>query len=243
MSDLRIGLVAEGPTDFQVIEGALKAILRRPFVINLLQPEPTRPDLGCGWGGVFKWCREFRQRGAATIESDPTLSNFDMVIVHLDADVADKRYLDYGEAFGDVARNLMPLPCAQPCPPANNTVAALEAVLCSWMGIATTGPKSLFCVPSKAVESWLAAAVLADGHPLLAGIECRMDLDTQLASQPKATRIRKSVREYRSRTAEVTAQWGRVKARCTQAIEFEKRVCTAVESHGEGFASDLMSLR
>ena len=62
MSDPRIALVAEGPTDFVVIEAALKAILQRPFVLNQLQPEPTRPEIGGGWGGVFKWCQEFRQR-------------------------------------------------------------------------------------------------------------------------------------------------------------------------------------
>jgi len=88
MSDVRIALVAEGPTDKVVIEAALKALLQRPFVLTLLHPEATRPDLGAGWGGVFKWCYEFRQRGAAGFEADPILGGFDLVIVHLDADGA-----------------------------------------------------------------------------------------------------------------------------------------------------------
>jgi len=47
MSDLlRIALVAEGPTDYEIIHAALRAILPRPFVMTLLQPEATRPEMG-----------------------------------------------------------------------------------------------------------------------------------------------------------------------------------------------------
>lgn len=52
MSDLRVALIAEGPTDVVVIEAALKALLPRSFVLAQLQPEPTRPKMGTGWGGV-----------------------------------------------------------------------------------------------------------------------------------------------------------------------------------------------
>ena len=45
MYEPRIALIAEGPTDFIVIEAALKATLQRPFVLNQLQPEPTRPEM------------------------------------------------------------------------------------------------------------------------------------------------------------------------------------------------------
>ena len=49
MSELRIALVAEGPTDYVIIEAALKAVLPKPFILTQLQPEATRPDLGQGW--------------------------------------------------------------------------------------------------------------------------------------------------------------------------------------------------
>ncbi|MDP2828856.1 MAG: hypothetical protein Q8O37_09630 [Sulfuricellaceae bacterium] len=224
MSDPRIALVAEGPTDFIVIEAALKAILQRPFVLNQLQPEPTRPGMGGGWGGVFKWCQEFRQRGTASIESDPTLSHFDLVIVHLDADVADKSYADCGGAVVQAAHTLQPLPCVRPCPPPTNTVTALEAVMLSWLGIPATGPKSLFCIPSKATEAWLSAATLPMNNALLAGLECNLHIETQLAQLPKAQRIRKTVREYRNLAGAVTSQWAQVKAHCTQAALFDQQV-------------------
>lgn len=43
MSELRIALIAEGPTDAVIIEAALKAILGRPFILQTIQPEATRP--------------------------------------------------------------------------------------------------------------------------------------------------------------------------------------------------------
>lgn len=223
MYEPRIALIAEGPTDFIVIEAALKATLQRPFVLNQLQPEPTRPEMGGGWGGVFKWCQEFRQRGAASIEADPTLSQFDMVIVHLDADVADKSYADNGPAVALAARALQPLPCAQPCPPPANTVAALEGVLLSWLGIVATGPQSFFCIPSKASEAWLAAAVLPAGHAMLVGVECNFNLETALSQLPKPQRLKKTLRDYRLHAGSIVAQWVQVKNHCTQAGLFEQR--------------------
>jgi hypothetical protein len=91
MSELRVALIAEGPTDAIIIEAALKAILDRPFVLQTLQPEATRPTAGAGWCGVFKWCRAFAERGSARLENDPTLPGFDLFVVHVDADVAEKR--------------------------------------------------------------------------------------------------------------------------------------------------------
>lgn len=224
MSDPRIALIAEGPTDFILIEAALRAVLQRPFVLTQLQPEPTRPEMGAGWGGVFKWCQEFRLRGAASIEGDPTLSQFDCVIIHLDADVAGKQYADCGPAVQDAAANLLPLPCEQPCPPPRNTVAALEAVLLNWLGIAAVGQKSLFCIPSKACDAWLAAATLPYGHALLVGLECNLGLETALSQLPKALKIRKTRREYQARAGAITQQWQKVKNCCTQASVFEQRI-------------------
>ena len=71
MSDLRIALVAEGPTDLVIIEAALKAILPRAFVLTQLQPEATHPNLGQGWPGVLNWCHAASQRHTGTIDQDP----------------------------------------------------------------------------------------------------------------------------------------------------------------------------
>lgn len=43
MSEPRIALVAEGPTDYEVINAALRAIVPVRFTLTLLHPEPTQP--------------------------------------------------------------------------------------------------------------------------------------------------------------------------------------------------------
>ena len=58
---LRIALVAEGPTDYEAIQAALKAVLPQPFVMIQLQPEATGGMMGTGWCGVLKWMQAAQQ--------------------------------------------------------------------------------------------------------------------------------------------------------------------------------------
>lgn len=226
MSDLRIALIAEGPTDYVILEAVLRSILPSPFTLILLQPEATRPDLGGRWGGVMKWCGEFRSRGVGSIEEDPTLQLYDIVILHIDADVADKSYSDYGLEIAQEAQKagLGLLPCALPCPPPGATVDKLTAVVLSWLDVTEFGNKTVLCVPSKSSEAWLAASVFPDNQALLADIECASDLGNRLAQLPKLQRIRKSKREYLPHSAVVTARWNDVRQVCSQADVFHRKI-------------------
>jgi len=226
MSSSRIALVAEGPTDQVIIEAALRAILPNPFVLTLLQPEATRPDLGSGWGGVLKWCRNFQSRGYASLEDDPTLEFYDWVIIHLDADVADRSYADYGPALEEEAQRMGwgTLPCSLVCPPPAATVYNLSAVLLSWLGMPAPGKKTVLCIPSKSSEAWLAAAVFPSNLNLLQHLECLMNIEIRLAQLPKAQRIRKCPREYLRHTARITAHWAEVRRLCSQAAVFHLEI-------------------
>jgi hypothetical protein len=227
MSELRVGLVAEGVTDKIIIEAALRAILGSSFVLTLLQPEATQPSFGQGWGGVLKWCDDFRESGFGAFEHDPRLANFDLVIVHLDADVADKAYADNGPAVAELAvtKGLMAMPFALPCPPATDTTTLVERLILSWLGVAACGTKAVFCIPSKSIEAWLAAALLPGERALLDNIECDMNVEGVLARLPIAKRVRKNGREYRAQAAAVTAAWGSsVRRLCMSAADFEHRV-------------------
>jgi hypothetical protein len=223
MSDLlQIALVAEGKTDYVIINAALRAILSQPFHLQLLQPEQTRPDLGGGWGGVFKWCRAFRAGGHPSLMADSKLELFDVIVLHLDADVADKKYVDYGPEFAAMAAGLRALPCVQPCPPAVDTVAQLRAVLLDWLGIDAPGPQAVLCLPSKATEAWLLAALLPEGDVRLVGLECNMNTEGMLASLPKSQRVKKSKPEYEKHAATITQAWAQVICRSSeQARQFE----------------------
>lgn len=225
MSDFRVALVAEGATDTVLIEAALKAVLDRPFTLTLLQPEPIRPEVG-GWGGVVRWCHAFADRGHDRIEDDPTLPEFDLFILHLDADVAGLKYEDINQYMKSLAveREWPPLPASVACPPPDTDVETVRGLLLAWTGIKAIGDKTVFCVPSKAIEAWLAAAVLDNGHALLQGLECNLNLDARLAALPLKDRIKKTVREYRKHEQTITTKWAAVKQRCTQAERFSNEV-------------------
>lgn len=188
--------------------------------------------MGVGWPGVLRWCRRFARLGCAGLESDPTLSDCDLVIVHLDADVAGSTY-----AQGHVeqaAQGLRPIPSPQPCPPPSATTDQIRMCLLEWLGLQQLGPRTVLCVPSKAIEAWLTAGVLADGHDLLDGLECKMGLEARLAGLPLAERIHKRQLEYRKRASAVTQRWGAVKQVCSQAERFEREARAALACRDGG---------
>lgn len=226
MSDLRVALVAEGPTDAIVIEAALAALLPRPFVLTQLQPEPTYPKMGTGWGGVLRWCLELAARGHSRLEDDPTLPGFDLFILHVDADVAERAYEDVSPEIAALARQRAwpPLPSPAPCPPPSGSADAIRARLLAWAGLREPGPRTLLCVPSKATDAWLAAAVLEEASALLRDLECNLTLEARLAALPLRARIKKTPREYRARQRTVTEAWDTVRARCSQAQRFSTEV-------------------
>jgi hypothetical protein len=229
MSELRVALVAEGPTDTVLIEAGLQAILPgRPFTLTTLQPEQTFSRMGTGWCGVFHWCRAFAARSHASLETDPTLPGMDLFVIHLDADVADKSYADGGEAVSTAAQGLLSLPCARPCPPPAAAADELRKRALSWLGLMQAGPRTVLCVPSKTIEAWLAAGVLDEGHAVLLGLECKPSLETQLAGLPRGQRIKKSRREYVAHARSVTRAWARVTRTCTQAERFHREVHAAL---------------
>ncbi|MFC7410900.1 hypothetical protein [Hydrogenophaga atypica] len=230
MSERRIALVAEGPTDFEVIHAALKAFLPVRFTLTLLQPEPTLPAMGSGWGGVLKWCDAAGARHAASLDTDPTLEGFDLLVIHLDVDVAQKQYANCGLGVPAqaIAKGWNALPCHMPCPPVATTCTGLQTVLRSWLNPAQAGAKTVLCLPAQSSGTWLAAATLPAGDALLMGAECNVAVESRLAQLPKAQRIRKVVREYRAHADQITANWAGVKAICSQALAFEQAVQAAL---------------
>lgn len=230
MFEPRIALVAEGPTDYEVIHAALKAFLPDRFTLILLQPEATPTVMGTGWGGVLKWCSAAGARHAGTLDNDPTLEGFDLLVIHLDVDVAHQQYADCGLEVPEqaAAKGWAVLPCAMPCPPVVDTCARLEAALRSWLNPAKAGAKTVLCLPAQSSGTWLAAATLIAEHALLAGAECNVALERSLEQLPLTHRIRKSRREYQVHAGKVTGNWVGVKAVCSQAAAFEQAVQAAL---------------
>lgn len=233
MSDeLRIALIAEGPTDYAIIHAALQAVLpdRFTFVMTLLQPEDTQPRVGTGWPGVLKWCHAAQQRHSGPLQDDPTLFGFDLCIIHLDVDVAKENYAKCGLAVEAWAKDnpWKSLPCDQPCPPVSDTVEALADVLQSWLGTLDLGDRTLICLPAQSSGTWLAAAVLPAIDALLINAECNLTVESRLATLPKKQRIKKTKREYQAQAPHITEKWHQVKAICTQATIFERDVLASL---------------
>ena len=94
---LRVALVAEGPTDGVVIKAALNAMLGEgTFVLTQLFPETSVAfgPLGTGWAGVYRWCQASAARGGGRLSGYKLLFDIgmhDLLILHLDADVAGER--------------------------------------------------------------------------------------------------------------------------------------------------------
>jgi len=206
-------LVAEGPTDRIVIEAALRAIVPgRPFVLKQLQPEGSLAfgQFGGGWTGVYRWCKQAAARGGGQLARDALLfENYDLLVLHMDADVAGMNYSDGSitPQPGDGA-----LPCELPCPPASATTNALRTVLLSWSGETAAPARTVICMPSKSTEAWVVAALFPHDLAVRQGIECFPDPGSRLAQQPKSRRIRKGQRGYQGIAERLEQAWPRLAA-------------------------------
>lgn len=226
MSDPAVGLVVEGPTDAIAIQAALKGILiERPFIPTVLQPQMPPGEMGGGWRGVYKWLRQATAIASVPLAQNPTLRRFDLIIVHVDADVAG---CTYGSA--NITDNPHDdLPCIQPCPPASDSVEPLALVVENWAGPGAFRSKAALCIPSQCIEAWVAVAVFGQADPgLLQDIECNLGIVAYLGGKPLGERIRKRLHDFRRIEEKITQQWALVEENCPQAAAFSQAVRCAL---------------
>ncbi len=99
---LRIAAAVEGPTDAIVLQAILRALLPdTDFKFRMLQPEGSdafdsaqSSSTGVGWVGVYRWSRQLLREGGGSVSGSSALSFHDVLIVHVDADVAGRKYTD-----------------------------------------------------------------------------------------------------------------------------------------------------
>jgi hypothetical protein len=236
MSDYRIGIVVEGRTDRIVIESALNHIFaNQTYTLIQLQPELSDGlsnggfgSTGSGWGGVYQWCQQIVNMDIALAENR-FLQQFDIIIIHLDADVAEKNYQD---------ANINPvkndLPCVQACSPIIHTIQALEQVVLGWLNLKEQLPYPfVMCIPSKCTEAWVAIALYGESDKnLLVDIECNSNIENYLAQKPAKERLirnrkgkmKKITQKYSEKSGQITTQWDYITQNCNQAERFTKRV-------------------
>lgn len=225
---LRIALVAEGVTDFVILQAVLTAILgERPFVLNLLQPESSvaftgggdAGALGGGWRGVYRWCRQAAERSGGAVRNDPLFVAFDLLVVQLDADVAT---VDPSTDASPDPILVAAFPCEHPCPPAATTTNALRQVVLAWLGESAVPPKVVLCTPSKSADAWMIAVHFpSDREMTRRGWECHPDPASRLAQQPVRRRFSKSQLDYERNAGELTSQWPSLISRMSEAARFD----------------------
>lgn len=150
MSEYRVGIIAEGPTDLPVIKAIVKLVFSSDtFIFTDISPtseeiSKQKKKEGFGWGGVYRVCKGLKDRlELLSLAQAP----FDFLIVHLDGDVATKTYSSIKEvvepdAVTDAAQN--------------DTVAEicfkLESVLKKWINSDTQ--IIIPCIPYICTETW-----------------------------------------------------------------------------------------
>ena len=230
---LRVAAVVEGPTDAIVLQAILTAVLPgRDFDLQRLQPEESLAfdtvsfgETGSGWGGVYRWSRQFAREGGGSVSGSSALTYHDLLIVHVDADVAGKRYAD-GNIQDAPSEDL---PCEEPCPPPEDTTDALRAVVLNWLGERNCPPRIVLCTPSKSTDAWVVAAVWPENKQVLRpDWECRPNPGDQLTALPLGRRFEKSQSDYRQRSVELTEGWPSVSQGLTEAARFEAEFLAAL---------------
>ena len=229
MSDtVRIALVAEGVTDYMVLKAAIESILDGgSFDLKLLQPEGSvaftrggdAGPLGGGWRGVYKWCLQAAQRGGGSLSGDPLFSGYDLLVLHLDADVASEDPANFTVAPVPELAGI--LPCAKECPPPHDTTDPLRAAILSWTGETETPPRTILCTPSKSTEAWVMAVFFPDDRDMARrGWECHPNPEGRLAQLPAQRRFAKRQTDYQARHADLRASWPTIVSRLTEARRF-----------------------
>jgi len=232
---LRIALVAEGVTDYEVIYAAVSAMLGdRTFLLQLLQPEESVAftdagavgRLGGGWEGVYHWAQSLRDRAGKLSDDAAIFAGHDLFIMHLDADVAGQdpassQTRRYPELKGA-------LPCEEKCPPPSATTDRLRKVMLNWLGELTLPINAVLCTPSRSMEAWVVPICCPeDKDAAKANWECRANPENRLGQQPNAKRFKKRQSDYQARRAQLTAGWAALANRLSEAGRFRREFVTA----------------
>ena len=232
-----IGVVCEGPTDYEVIRRVVDMITQEENEYMRLQPEePPVGQYGNGWKGVWKWCEEH----------GPILRDYmrkatpqlDCLIVHMDGDVSRNEKEVHCACAPTVCEQVgavHPLRCpvckegkcpvVLPCAghELDSSATHLRGLITKWLCISEESAPVIITIPCDSIDTWVAVAY--------------GDLITQSESYPNpwnsliargayyhSIRIqggKKRVLVYRKLAENICNNWDVVKERCSQAQAFE----------------------
>ncbi len=221
---VRVAFVVEGPTDFVVLRAAIRALLDgRDFEPTTIHPEVDenlRPKTEGGWGAVYNWCRQVVEQTGGPARENPIFALSDIVVIQVDADVARKKYQDYGikdPPDDELTRGT----CEKNCPPPSATTDALRSVMLGWMGETSAPPHTVLCTPSRNIETWVLVGLYPENEQAKKpNIECRWGLEVQLRKYGLMNGEKKLIDEYKANEKGTQDAWPSVREKCSEADRF-----------------------
>ncbi|RLC15147.1 MAG: hypothetical protein DRI57_13345 [Deltaproteobacteria bacterium] len=231
-----IATVVEGKTDHIVLVEILKKLLPagKHRYLAPLQPTKEFHKRGKGWKGVRNWCKETWQEEDCSLKdilSDATGPAIDMLVIHVDADIAAEHDLQEGtDALYD--------PIEQPCPPIQATIRQLRRVIMGkgWLNSSALPRQIILAIPAQDTENWTFAALFPENKLCAQNdYECIRKThkkpgyklstnDYGKFFKRKGREIKKPERVYNKLAPQIAEKWDKVCAICSQAQQFTQDV-------------------
>lgn len=220
---LRVGIIAEGETDFLILEEIMKTIATELEFVHIHPAPAVDSKFGRGWRGVKAWCEENGPEIEAYLSGIPSRA-LNLIVIHADCSMADKAKV------------------VRPCPPASDTALALGKIIeTDWLG---RDPKPDFVViatPSQSIEAWVVAA-FDPPYANLADIECDKAAEDELIrrrllEKKSNGQPRKQAHKYAPLAARMIDVLDSVCTHCPQAEAFRSHFRNAVERYSPPQAS------
>jgi hypothetical protein len=211
---LRVGIVAEGRSDWLVLEEVMKSVHPEIEFVPL-QPEQTLfSGIGQGWKGVRAWCREngHQLESIMQVLMDEPIQ---ILVIHADCSMADKEEIHH------------------PCPPASNTALDLAKVIeTKWLGREPIPDFVLIVTPAQSSDAWV-VATLDPPYANLSGIECDKGAEDELTrrrllERKSDGRANKNYEKYKSLAERIGPFIDHVCTHCPQAESFRSNFRVAV---------------
>jgi len=230
MSSFIFGIVAEGPTDYELITALINKIIPGDHTFLPIQPEISETSgfgtnngfgtHGAGWKGVLNWCRSIA-KNFPSLDSFLTVGDpeIDYLIIHIDADAAREPEIN----------------CYATCPPSSVTVENIKRHINMCLQEEAGQQKIVYCIPCDNTEAWVLCAFDKDTtyhNPPISFLECLQKPD-YIICQPNYNRPnrllkkkdgkpKKAVNNYRNNLIpKVLEEWDTIKIICSQAQIFE----------------------
>lgn len=222
---LRVGIVAEGATDFLVLEAIMKTVTPELEFVHIHPAPAPVSRFGNGWRGVKAWCEENGPE-LETYRRGITSEALDLLVIHVDCSMADK------------------LGVERPCPPANDTALELKQTIEeTWLGRVPPPEFVVLATPAMSSDAWVISA-FDDPYSNLSSIECdkaaedefvrrkifrrKPDVRMRNGRKVKETRVHKKPKLYEPMAERCGLLIDQVCTHCPQAEAFRSNFRVAV---------------